>query len=242
MKWSNFKMNKKFLAGFVGSVMFSLAGFCPAFASQKNVYIQNYIYEVSTYSPVTPVGYVYYIRTPQELNWVAYMVSIGYTFEGCTIVITNDLNFRDADYMPIGTYYTPFQGILDGRGHKIKNLHLNFPEYYGIGLIGYLGYKGVVKNVNITSSCSFRAYGTLGSIVGWNSGTVLHCSSAADLFAISDYVGGLVGYNDYSGIVDSCEVASFSTQDSGYYRYVGTFIGCNYGSRKNCRTFLFYPW
>lgn len=235
-------MSKKILAGLVGSMIVSFSGLSPVLASQNNIYIQNYLYSGSTYSPVAPVVYSYYIRTAQELNWVSYMVSTGYTFEGYTIEIINDLDFRNIDYMPIGTYYTPFQGTLNGNGHAIKNMHLNFPGYYGIGLVGYLGARGTVKNVDIASSCRFSAYGTLGGIAGWNSGTILHCSSAADLHACNGYVGGIVGYNDFSGIVDSCEVASFSRIETEYGGHVRTFAGYNCGTLRRCKTFWFYPW
>lgn len=235
-------MNKKILSKLLGLIILNFIFAPMAFASKNNVYIQNFIYSDSAYDVVTPVDYIYYIRNARELNWISYMVSQGYTFQGCRVEIIADIDFEYDDFMPIGTYYTPFQGTINGNGHWIKNLKLNFPQYYGIGFVGYLGYYGVVENVNIASSCDFIAYGTLGGVVGWNSGRVYHCSSSARLFAICDIVGGLVGHNDFYGTVENCEVGALSERRSGYGRNVGTFIGENYGKKRKCKTFLIYPW
>lgn len=35
---------------------------------QTNVYIQNYLYPSSSYTAVSPVDYVYYIRNARDLN------------------------------------------------------------------------------------------------------------------------------------------------------------------------------
>lgn len=154
----------------------------------------------------------------------------------------NDIDFWCDSYMPIGTYYVPFQGVINGNGHWIRNLRLDLP-YYGVGFVGYLGYNGVVKNINISVSCRFNARGTLGAVVGWNSGKITHCSSAADLRADDDFVGGIAGYNDAYGSIYDCEVRVGSNRSSGFGRKVGTFVGDNAGkSCSNCRVFWFYPW
>ncbi len=232
-------MNKKILSKLLGLIILNFIFAPMAFASN----MKNFICSDSAFTEVIPVDYVYFVRNIRELNWISYRVSEYHdNFQGCTIEIVNNIDAQDEDFMPIGTYYTPFQGTINGNGHWIKNLKLNFPQYYGIGFVGYLGYYGVVANINIASSCDFIAYGTLGGVVGWNSGRVYHCSSSARLFAICDIVGGLVGHNDFYGTVENCEVGALSERRSGYGRNVGTFIGENYGKKRKCKTFLIYPW
>lgn len=235
-------MRKKFLASLLGCGIFSLGFLQNTSASQTNVYIQNYLYPSSSYTTVTPVGYTYYIRSARELNWVSYMVTQGYNFQGCTIEIMSDLDFSNEGFMPIGTYYVPFQGTINGNGHWMRNLTLNYPGYYSIGFVGYLGYYGTINGVNISSSCRFTAYGTVGGLVGWNSGTVNHCSSSATLIAVDDFVGEIVGYNDGYGRVEDCEACVLSNHSSGQGKKVGIFAGDNAGRISNCRTFFFYPW
>ena len=128
-------MRKKFLASLLGCGIFSLGFLQNTSASQTNVYIQNYLYPSSSYTTVTPVGYTYYIRSARELNWVSYMVTQGYNFQGCTIEIMSDLDFSNEGFMPIGTYYVPFQGTINGNGHWMRNLTLNYPGYYSIGFM-----------------------------------------------------------------------------------------------------------
>ncbi len=248
-------MNKRFLSGLLGFGMFGFAcfaqGVSAAFCYQgtpdkqtTNVYIQNYLYPDATCAAVSPVGYKYPIRNARELNWVSYMVSTQrWTFQGCTIEIVNDIDFSNTEFVPIGTYCTCFQGTINGNGHWIRNLTLNYPGYYGISVVGYLGDYGVVRNLNVASSCRFTGYGNVGGLVACNAGWVEHCSSAAQLFALTDFVGGIAGYNAPKGKVRDCEVCLFSNRSSGAGRKVGLFIGDNYGKKAvHCRTYMFYPW
>lgn len=237
-------MKKRFLSSLLGLGVFGCTCAQGALArTTTNVYIQNYLYPNTNYTVVSPVNYTYYIRNAHELNWVAYMVTQGYTFQGCTLEIVNDIDFRNTGFVPIGTYYTCFQGTINGNGHWIENLTLNYPGYYGIGVVGYLGASGVIRDLNVGSNCRFTGYGNVGGIVGCNAGLVTHCSSAAQLFAVGDFVGGIAGYNDFRGTVRNCEVRSLSSRSSGVGAKVGLFIGDNYGGRAaHCRTYVFYPW
>ena len=237
-------MNKKFLSSIVGISILSLSAISSASASSSNTYyINNYLYPTSTYSPASCNGFTYFITKPSELNWISYKVTQGYTFQNCTLEITNDIDFSNVGFVPIGTYYHHFQGTIRGNGHKIENLKINCPGYYGVGVVGYLGVNGTVKGLDVSSSCNFVGYGNVGGIVGCNAGLVEHCSSQAKLFAISDFVGGIVGYNSPNGKVIDCEVGVLGERASGVNRKVNTFIGDNEGCPPiNCRTFFFFPW
>jgi len=98
-----------------------------------------------------------------------------------------------AGFEPIGTENAPFTGSLDGQGYKIENLFINRATNY-IGLFGYVGSGGVVKNVglenvNVTGSV------VVGGLVGHNwGGTVSNCYSTGFVSG-NNYVAVLVGYN-----------------------------------------------
>jgi hypothetical protein len=135
-----------------------------------------------------------------------------------------------------GLFGTPFAGVFDGNGHAVSHLTLSFMGYGShVGLFGYLGSGGEVRNlgvvdVNVTSP-SFRL-GELspyscstGGLVGLNEGAVTHCYSTGTVngdFAVGGLVG-MVGRNT-NGTVTQC----YSTGTVSGSECVGGLVGYNY--------------
>jgi hypothetical protein len=92
----------------------------------------------------------------------------------------------------------PFTGTFDGAGHSITGLTIERPDTDYVGLFGFLGSGRIndlrLRNVSITGSDN------VGGLVGRNvRGTVRNTSVSGTVIgtgAISDWVGGLVGYNE----------------------------------------------
>lgn len=108
-----------------------------------------------------------------------------------------------------GTNY--FNGVFDGNNHTISGLEATVPVF------AYTGGAGTVKNLTLSSTCSYTV-GTSsgqnhGALVGRNKGTVKDCTSNAnviinniqDMNTAAQYYGGLVGYNP-GGTIDGCTV------------------------------------
>ena len=104
-----------------------------------------------------------------------------------------------------------FNGIFDGGNHTISGLEATVP------LFAYTGGGGDVKNLTLSSTCSYTV-GTSsgnyhGALVGRNKGTVKDCTSNAnviinniqDVNSADQLYGGLVGYNP-GGTIDGCTV------------------------------------
>ena len=85
----------------------------------------------------------------QDLLDLALRVNSGDDLKGVTVKLTRDIDMRYVDFEPIGTYKNPFEGHFDGQGYTISNLTLDDPYQYSAGLFGYVGYYGIVKNVNV---------------------------------------------------------------------------------------------
>ncbi len=113
-----------------------------------------------------------------------------------------------------------FNGVFDGDGHTIHNLVLGGPESaLSQGLFGYTGAQSVIKNI-IIGSGHIQAMEKAGSVVGYSLGEITRCLSRAtveghtsiggiagqlranqishclfegDIYADSDYYGGIVG-------------------------------------------------
>ncbi|MDF2657836.1 MAG: filamentous hemagglutinin outer membrane protein [Paenibacillus sp.] len=125
-----------------------------------------------------------------------------------------------AGFAPVGDpALGPFVGRIDGKGHVVRGLIINRPGAGQVGLIGYLGAGGLVRDIGVDGG-SIRGGSSTGGLVGDNSGgTVELAFSTADVSG-GNNVGGLVG-NMFPGVVRQ----SYSTGDvSGSYA-VGGLVG-----------------
>ena len=165
-------------------------------------------------------------------------------------------------WAPIGYYNSPtdkasYTAIFDGRGHTISNLYINRPSTNSIGLFGFLGAVGNVRNLGIEggslsgddyvgglvgkndfggtiSAC--YATGTpsgsswVGGLVGYNEGTISACYATGDATGTGNYVGGLVGNNTVATI-SACYATGAAT---GIGDYVGGLAGSSSGTIRAC--------
>lgn len=99
-------------------------------------------------------------------------------------------------FSPIGTAAAPFNGILDGRGHRIFGLHVHRPDLDGVGLFGHIGASGVVRGVGL-DDVTITGGNQTGGLAGVNAGTVEQCYVQGAVAGIQE-VGGLVGNNSGS--------------------------------------------
>ena len=134
------------------------------------------------------------------------------------------------EWTPIGTSTgDSFTGTYDGGGFTIKDLK-NDSGTSDLGLFGYIGEGGVVKNLALKFVVLNTTSGSSGGIAGTNRGTIENC-----------YVtGGVVGTNSVGGIAGSnigiirncytiCVVAGLSAND-----FFGGIAGRNYGMIETC--------
>ena len=130
--------------------------------------------------------------------------------------VTNDIDFTGSKFEGIGSGSGyAFGGILDGKGFSIENLNVDVLVINDsgvdsdnskllVGLVGVLGQTGVVKNVTIDATSSFRGFGLIGAIAGQSYGLIENCRNYADITASHSNVGGIVGrtYNNTDALGD----------------------------------------
>jgi hypothetical protein len=116
-------------------------------------------------------------------------------------------------------------GTFDGQGYEIRNLFINRPDEYNVGLFG--GVLGVIKNIGVVNA-TVTGKQIVGGLVGGNGGNVSNSYSTGNMTG-NAYVGGLVGDNLHyydngkGGIVSN----SYSTSSVTGNNSVGGLVGAN---------------
>lgn len=172
------------------------------------------------------VNKVIQISTPEQLGLLAYEVNNGESFEGYTIILTNDIDLSKHLWEPIGKHtvsYVPnntdhrFKGTFDGKNHVISGMTIvetSASRAIGFGLFGFIE-DATVKNVCLKDSSI--------SVSGTSTKTI--------------YAGALVGSSFYECSISNCFVENVQVQVSGSSTVAAAgLIGFVYdrGSVKNC--------
>jgi hypothetical protein len=205
-------------------------------------------------------------NNPWQIWTAAQMNTIGDNPADWTgsFILMADVNmaaYTGTQYNIIGDLWPPndpnatFTGTFDGNGHVIGNLTIARSGWDYVGLFGYIGATGQVRNIAIADadilgtryvgglvganygtirSCSVTGSVTgslsVGGLAGCTDNVITDCHSAANVAAGSymgwALVGGLVGANDVHGIVTSCSASGNVTATASA---AGGFAGGNKG-------------
>ena len=168
----------------------------------------EYTYTVSL-AAAKDLGYTiesdgsYTVTSADGLMNVAELVNGGKS--DINITLDTDIDLTGKDWTPIGTsFHNSYTGTFDGGGHTITGLTVTTNDE-GVGLFGYLGKAGTVKNVvmegvQITSNQIYG--GKIGGVAGYSDGTIENCSVSGSVSG-TVYVGGVVGAQ-WEGSITGC--------------------------------------
>ena len=118
-------------------------------------------------------------------------------------VTSDEPNWTDGNFEPIGSKENPFKGSVLGNGYTISGLNIsgttgrnsNKTGASYAGLFGYLGSGSSVTNLIVDAS-TITGNQYTGAIAGYNEGTVKNCQlGKKGIVSGSTYTGGLVGYS-----------------------------------------------
>ncbi len=132
------------------------------------------------------------IRTAEEFNAFAEMVSNGNSFDGKNINLMNDIDFDGGSITPVGTEQNPFSGYFLGNGFVLKNGVVE-SESDMTGVFTVISQYAAVRKLGVENISVSGVYG-VGALCGLNEGTILHCYSTGSVSG-EESVGGLVGIN-----------------------------------------------
>ncbi|MCB0349831.1 MAG: hypothetical protein KDD38_01530 [Bdellovibrionales bacterium] len=137
-----------------------------------------------------------------------------------------DINNSVYTHTPIGNTTTQFTGAFYGDNHVLKNLKFTASGETETGFFGYISNATIhgvrLENVDITGGSN------LGALVGYNDGgTISRSMSSGTVTGTGTWVGGLVGVNKNSGIIqDSYSLVNVSSSAT----MLGGLVGWNSGS------------
>ncbi|MBW1803088.1 MAG: hypothetical protein JRJ85_20435, partial [Deltaproteobacteria bacterium] len=142
---------------------------------------------------------------------------------------TNSWN-SGAGFEPIGhgagSGYTEFTGSLDGSTMAIIGLYINRTGDTYIGLFAWLGSGAEVTNLGFAGG-SVSGTGSVGGVVGYNSGAISNSYNTGSVSGSNDYAGGVAGRND--GAISNSYNTGYVSGDDG----VGGVAGWNSDTISN---------
>ena len=121
-----------------------------------------------------------------------------------------------------------FSGVFDGQGHKITGLSITGDGSMQ-GLFRYLTATAKVKGLAVSGTIQpGGSKNEIGAIAGRNEGKITNCNFIGTLSG-NDYVGGIVGTNAVTGIIENCRTEG----DIHGNHFVGGIAGENSGVIRN---------
>lgn len=191
--------------------------------AQTTTWVDEENYDISWFSGSSKL---YRLSTPEQLAGLAYLFSANYYVGNIDIRLEADVDMSAHEWVPIGTFISPFNGVFDGGGHTISGLHVTGQE--SAGLFGYVQ-LGEIRNVMLASDCQISG-NTAGSIVGSiDEGVIENCYSEATVSGHT--VGGLAGIGDEAQFrlcVFNGRVSTFVPE-----KWSGTYRGVAIGGYEN---------
>ncbi len=175
---------------------------------------------------------------PFQINTPAQMNEIGQHPEdwGSYFILTADIDltvYIGTAFNIIGNNVNEFTGSFDGNGHAINNFtYYTTTEDRHIGLFGYVGSDGEIKDLLMTKVNVSAERQYVGGLVGFSKGTVSNCCVVGAVRGGAT-VGGLIGNNagnTIAGTVSDCYAACAVVGG----RWVGGLIGTNTGAVSSC--------
>jgi hypothetical protein len=194
--------------------------------------------------------------TPADFN-KSFILTTNINLTGLTF--TQAPIAPDSNSVTSGFQGTKFTGVFDGNSHIISNLTIIASTKDYIGVFGYVGSGGKLRNLcienayvignsyvgglvggnsGLLTSCYMTGLvsgdaNSIGGLVGGNNGTITSCYVTGSVTG-TDTVGGLVGSNSCHEMVNPTLTACYATGSVTGDSSVGGLVGSNSGSIISC--------
>lgn len=168
----------------------------------------------------------------EEISTVEQLKAIASGLNGHYKLVA-DIDLENVEWTVIGSTQTPFTGVFDGNGYKIKNLTIDSVNGTEVGLFGCS--SGAIKNliledVNINLG-TINSDSYVAALVATNKGTIDNVTSSGTV-TIANHSATLTSY--VAGVV-SKNLGSLKDITNGLNVSGGTYTGgvCSYDESKD---------
>lgn len=171
------------------------------------------------------------LRNLQKLN------TVGLFPSGTYFDLNSDITWSGDALLPIGSDDYPFDGIFNGRGHVITDLVVDGANTWDVGMFGYIGINGILKNMLLaTPTINVKNQDGGGTSSTTNALSSLDTAAAA-LPEIST-TSGTSGAISWSNGTNSATITGFPTSlTSSGVTYPITWVSSN-PTLLNASTFV----
>ena len=151
------------------------------------------------------------------INAFTTIVNAGYTFEGKTVRVENNIDLKGVEFAPIGTAENVFSGVFDGQNKTISNLVV---KNEGNGaMFAYVGANTVIKNLNL-KDVDVKAKYAAALLAEANDNVAVENITVSGNVNGTAYAAGVVCLNSYSAdpsisIKDCTNNATITSQRAG---------------------------
>ena len=195
-------------------------------------------------------------RTAEELAGLAWLVDKGgYSFEGVTVCLGNDISLENTDgtvgarlWTPIGANLNKaFHGTFDGQGFAVYDMTVSSTGSYGALFGCCVG--ATIQNLSVYGSVTGTAAASYAAgVVAYLSGGALeNCANYAAVTASGTHAGGLAamvrdgarieGCFNYGPVSGSSGVGGLAgVSDSGEDRLLASWWGGSWARRRAAPT------
>ncbi len=142
-----------------------------------------------------------------------------------TVTLENDIDLGGTEFAAIPIFF----GSFDGKGNTISGVSIT-ADGSAQGLFRYVTSGALVKDLTVEGQIQpAGSRSTVGGIAGHNDGQIINCVFSGGVSG-GDCVGGLVGINGVTGIVENCRADGVVHGD----HFAGGIAGDNRGVIREC--------
>ena len=149
----------------------------------------------------------YIITTAAQLQTIASAINEGNSYKGAYFKLGADIDLSSVGeslWLPLGNETTPFEGNLDGAGHTLKNLTISNTSATYMGIFGFIGPDGVVKNMNLNNIRINSSGSYIGVLAGFCQGTIEGVNSISSVVIANGYMGAGIAAALQNGSISNC--------------------------------------
>jgi len=166
------------------------------------------------------------ISTPEQLIELSKNCILDSYSHNLTVLLAKDIDLSGIVFSGIPTY----NGTFDGCGYTISGLNIDTNGSVQ-GMFRYLRPDSEVRNLNIEGVVApGGSHRQVGGLAGRNAGKIINCSFSGEITG-ADCIGGLVGLNELTGIIENCTVSGLMHGD----HFIGGVAGENRGVIRLCK-------